>query len=162
MFIPDFETSHDETDEHEGSRRQGHDQSRLIGRTEDRDTKEGTVAEDFTDEGNEEHSNGEANAHAHAVEEGNDDAVFRCNRFSTSQDDSKYDDQVETTKENYSQRIDNTTQQFNQNITELQQNLRELYQTAKQNAQQRRATQFADVKALYSRGVAAIDAMQQS
>ena len=74
----------------------------------------------------------------------------------------KYDDQVETTKENYSQRIDNTTQQFNQNITELQQNLRELYQTAKQNAQQRRATQFADVKALYSRGVAAIDAMQQS
>lgn len=95
MFIPDFETSHDETDEHEGSRRQGHDQSRLIGRTEDRDTKEGTVAEDFTDEGNEEHSNGEANAHAHAVEEGNDDAVFRCNRFSTSQDDSKYDDQVE-------------------------------------------------------------------
>ena len=95
MFIPDLKAGHDETDEHEGSRRQCHDQSRLIGRTEDFHAKESTVAEDFTDEGNHEHSNGEANAHAHAVEEGNDDAVFRCNRFSTSQDDSKYDDQVE-------------------------------------------------------------------
>ena len=102
-FIPNLEASHDETDQHEGSRRQCHDQSRLVRRTEYFETKEGAVADDFTDAGNDEHSNGEAHAHAHAIEEGNDDAVFRCDRFSTSQDDSKYDDQVEVYAEGFVQ-----------------------------------------------------------
>jgi chromosome segregation ATPase len=74
----------------------------------------------------------------------------------------KYDDQVERTKENYSQRIEQQTEQFDQQIATLQERLREMYQTSKQNAQQRRASEFADVKALYERGLGYINQMQQN
>lgn len=72
----------------------------------------------------------------------------------------KYDDQVQTTKDNYDQRIEQAEMQADTNIQNLQQRLRELYQQAKQNAQTRRASEFADVKALYTRGVGYINEMQ--
>jgi hypothetical protein len=74
----------------------------------------------------------------------------------------KYDDQAEQAKENFGQRIERAVAQANRAIQTLQQRLRELYQSAKENAQQRRAGEFADVKALYDRGVGYIGQMSQN
>ena len=71
----------------------------------------------------------------------------------------KYDDQVETARESFSQRIENTREQANANITQLQTRLRELYQQAKQNAQQSRADGFSIVKSKYEEGVGYINQM---
>ncbi|HPJ19546.1 MAG: hypothetical protein H6524_03490 [Actinobacteria bacterium] len=71
----------------------------------------------------------------------------------------KYDDQADSARENYSQKIEQTTESFNARIQNLQTRLRELYQQSKQNAQQRRANEFGIVKTKYDEGVAYIDAM---
>ena len=71
----------------------------------------------------------------------------------------KYDNQVENAKETYAQRIENTTEDFNDQIANLQTRLRELYQRSKERAQQRRADEFAIVKAKYDEGVGYIDQM---
>lgn len=92
----------------------------------------------------------------------------QINTLSTEEKDdiaianNKYDDQVEVTKDNFDQRIEQATEQADANIQNLQQRLRELYAQSKQNAQQRRANEFADVKALYERGVGYINQMQPS
>jgi DNA repair exonuclease SbcCD ATPase subunit len=74
----------------------------------------------------------------------------------------KYDDQADQAKESYAERIERATEQADRAIQNLRQRLRELYGSAKQNAQQRRAGEFSDVKALYDRGVGYIDQMSQN
>lgn len=90
------------------------------------------------------------------------DALAREKQDDITIANNKYDDQVQTTKENYDQKIEQATDQADRNIATLQRQLRDLYTESKRNAQERRRNQFADVKALYDRGVGYINEMQPS
>lgn len=72
----------------------------------------------------------------------------------------KYDARAEAARENYAERIDDATEKADAQIQNLQTRLRQLYQQSKENAQQRRADEFALVKSKYDEGVGYIDQMQ--
>lgn len=71
----------------------------------------------------------------------------------------KYDAKVEAARENSAEQIEDATEEANAQIENLQTRLRQLYQQSKQNAEQRRADEFALVKTKYDEGVGYIDQM---
>jgi len=71
----------------------------------------------------------------------------------------KYNTQADAARENYAEKIENVTERANSRISNLQTRLRQLFQQSKQNAQQRRADEFALVKSKYEEGVGYIGKM---